>query len=222
MSVRVMSLVWDTDLPPSEKLVLLALADAANDEGHCWPSATTIARKSGQGERTVRRAIQSLIEKKHLTQQQRSGTSAVYTLHPCQSGTPARAAPLPARHDPLPERQGTPARAAPKPSKNHKQPSGDMSADADPPVSKKEILEAWQSRMVPLGFPAVLKMTSQRERQLSARLRDSNLDEWMRAFDALERSAFCRGENDRGWRADFDFLLQPKSFTRLIEGAYDH
>jgi hypothetical protein len=41
-------------------------------------------------------------------------------------------------------------------------------------------------------------------------------------MDALERSAFCRGENDRGWRADFDFLLQPKSFTKLLEGAYDH
>jgi hypothetical protein len=65
-------------------------------------------------------------------------------------------------------------------------------------------------------------MTGQRERQLNARLKDSTLDEWTRVFDALERSAFCRGENDRGWRADFDFLLQPKSFTKLLEGAYDH
>jgi hypothetical protein len=101
---------------------------------------------------------------------------------------------------------------------------GESSADADPPapLTKREILEAWHSRMVPLGFPAVAKMTGQRERQLNARLKDSTLDEWTRVFDALERSAFCRGENDRGWRADFDFLLQPKSFTKLLEGAYDH
>lgn len=109
-----MSAVWDTDLPPSEKLVLLALADAANDEGHCWPSATTIARKSGQGERTVRRAIQSLIDKKHLSQRQRSGTSPVYTLHPCQTGTPAKAAPLPDWPD-------TPATVAPKPLRTIKE-----------------------------------------------------------------------------------------------------
>jgi hypothetical protein len=101
--------------------------------------------------------------------------------------------------------------------------SGDMSADADPPpLTKSEILDAWHERMVPLGFPAVAKMTGQRERQLAARLKDSTLEEWQRAMDALERSAFCRGENDRGWRADFDFLLQPKSFTKLLEGAYDH
>jgi hypothetical protein len=98
-----------------------------------------------------------------------------------------------------------------------------LSADADPPpLTKTEILEAWHQRMVPLGFPAVAKMTGQRERQLAARLKDSTLEEWQRAMDALERSAFCRGENDRGWRADFDFLLQPKSFTKLLEGAYDH
>jgi hypothetical protein len=103
-----LSAAWDADLPPMEKLVLLALADCANDQGHCWPSASTLRKKSGQGERTVRRCIQSLIEKKHITQQQRSGTSPVYTVHPCQSGTPARAAPLPDRPD-------TPARAAPKP-----------------------------------------------------------------------------------------------------------
>jgi hypothetical protein len=87
MSVRVMTLVWDAELPPMEKLVLLALADCANDEGHCWPSATTIKRKSGQGERTVRRCLQSLIKKGHLTQQQRNGTSPIYLVHPCQRGT---------------------------------------------------------------------------------------------------------------------------------------
>ena len=98
----------------------------------------------------------------------------------------------------------------------------DVSVRTDPPLTADEILEAWAERMVPLGFPAVAKMTAQRSRMLKARLNDSTLDEWMRAFAALERSAFCRGENERGWRADFDFLLQPKSFTKLLEGAYDH
>lgn len=98
----------------------------------------------------------------------------------------------------------------------------DLSADADRPPTKSEILEAWELRMVPQGFPAVRRMTGTRERHLRARLKENSFDDWQRAFAALERSAFCRGENDRGWRADFDFLLQPKSFTKLIEGAYDH
>lgn len=98
----------------------------------------------------------------------------------------------------------------------------DSSAEADAPLTETEVLEAWQARMVPQGFPPVRKMTTARKRQLRARLRDSTFDEWQQAMGALERSSFCRGENDRGWRADFDFLLQPKSFTKLLEGAYDH
>jgi uncharacterized protein YdaU (DUF1376 family) len=103
--------------------------------------------------------------------------------------------------------------------------SSDEDVSAEPtagPLTKREVIDAWQTRMVPLGFPAIAKMTGDRERKLNARLKDSTIEEWQRAMDALERSSFCRGENDRGWRANFDFLLQPKTFTKLLEGAYDH
>lgn len=115
---------------------------------------------------------------------------------------------------------------APSPSHGSYEPiassNEEVSADTDRPLTKREVIDAWKQRMVPQGFPDIAKITGQRDRLLSARLKDCTLDEWMRAFAALERSAFCRGENDRGWRADFDFLLQPKSFTKLLEGAYDN
>ncbi|MNG39522.1 hypothetical protein D3C84_1276480 [compost metagenome] len=41
-------------------------------------------------------------------------------------------------------------------------------------------------------------------------------------MDALGRSPHCQGHNDRGWRADLDFLLQPSRYVRLIEGAYEN
>jgi uncharacterized protein YdaU (DUF1376 family) len=117
---------------------------------------------------------------------------------------------------------------APSPSQGSNEPiessNEDLSAEpTDEPVTENEILEAWHDRMVPLGFAAVRKMTPQRKRCLAARRREyPNIEDWQRAFSALERSQFCRGENDRGWRADFDFLCQSKSLTKLIEGAYDH
>ena len=58
MSVRIMSKVWDSQLGShTEKLVLLALADNANDEGLCWPSRKTIARKCDLSETAVRNQI---------------------------------------------------------------------------------------------------------------------------------------------------------------------
>lgn len=50
MSVKVSSWVWGleslTDNAPL--LVLLALADAANDEGYCWHNQKTLCKKSRQ------------------------------------------------------------------------------------------------------------------------------------------------------------------------------
>jgi hypothetical protein len=96
----------------------------------------------------------------------------------------------------------------------------DLSVGTDPPLTADEVVEAWNTRMVPQGFPAVRRLTGHRQRQLAARLRENTIDDWRDAMSALEKSRFCKGDNDRGWRADFDFLLQPKSFTKLLEGAY--
>jgi hypothetical protein len=45
-------------------------------------------------------------------------------------------------------------------------------------------------------------------------------DDWMRAFGHLRATPFLHGENAKGWCADFDFIVQDKSFTKLVEGGY--
>lgn len=45
---------------------------------------------------------------------------------------------------------------------------------------------------------------------------------WTEVVKKLSASKFCTGGNDRGWRADFDFLLQPNTHVRAIEGRYDN
>jgi hypothetical protein len=82
VSVRVMSLVWAIDLPDSEKIVLLALADSANDEGQCWPSMATLARKCSKTDRTVQAAIKSLVAAGHLTRIEVPGKGCRYSVHP--------------------------------------------------------------------------------------------------------------------------------------------
>ena len=61
MSIMAMTWAWGlTDLDQSQTLVLLALADAANDEGMCWPSQAEIGRKARLKDRAVRNQIRSL------------------------------------------------------------------------------------------------------------------------------------------------------------------
>ena len=62
MAVEVMSKVWKLDLPQNKKLVLLAIADHANDEGIAWPSQGRIAWKTGYKRRNIKRILDELIE----------------------------------------------------------------------------------------------------------------------------------------------------------------
>lgn len=62
MSIRVMSHVWRLDLPPSVKLVALALADHAHDDGtEARPSRALLIEKTGLSKMTVKRAIEHLM-----------------------------------------------------------------------------------------------------------------------------------------------------------------
>lgn len=57
-----MSRVWDTKTSShTQKLVLLALADNANDEGVCWPSITTLSKKCELSRRAVMSQIKLLV-----------------------------------------------------------------------------------------------------------------------------------------------------------------
>lgn len=99
MSVKVMSLVWDSTVPSPERLTLLALADRANEEGVCEPSVPTLARKCQAGDRTIQRHFRTLEELGVLAVMRNYHTRSVYKINlprlvelqdpePCQSGTP--------------------------------------------------------------------------------------------------------------------------------------
>lgn len=119
-----MTLVWELDLPDSEKLALLALADCANDEGLCWPSMATLAKKCSKSDRTVQKAIQSLIEKGHLSRDERPGRGVLYQIHPRSDDTPEKTSP------PKPCRS-TPEAASDKPSRTINSPLAPQSESAE-------------------------------------------------------------------------------------------
>lgn len=61
MSIKLMTRVWETSIPSAEKMVLLVIADHANDDGmNAWPGIATIARKCSISERSAQRHVRSL------------------------------------------------------------------------------------------------------------------------------------------------------------------
>lgn len=71
-------------------------------------------------------------------------------------------------------------------------------------------------------LPPVRKSNAQRDRQAKARWRDHSASEWEQIVQRIRDSDFCVGGNDRGWKATFDWLLQPATSLKVLEGKYDN
>ena len=67
MSLKVMNWAWSIALPPAPKLVLMALADEANDDAFCFPSIAHLAVKCTLNERTVQRVLRKLVADHYVT-----------------------------------------------------------------------------------------------------------------------------------------------------------
>jgi hypothetical protein len=65
-------------------------------------------------------------------------------------------------------------------------------------------------------------MSSQRKKAAEARLRERpEASDWGKIISKIAASPFCRGENERGWRASPDWLLRPDTADRVLECKYD-
>ena len=110
MSVKIISKVWDHAPYRGKKLlILLAMADFADDQGKCWPSQTTLARKARCSVETIRTTINEMIAAGHLevAEEHTPNSSKRYMLTPNLLGA----------DDVSPNPQGTP----PKSSGDHPQ-----------------------------------------------------------------------------------------------------
>ena len=106
MSTHILSACWAlSGMSSTQKLVLISLADQANDDGVCWPSIPRMVKRTCLSERAVRSAIRELEMLGILETTSRSGTSSVYKIDAKKyadlSSTPAPRAAHPGTTCPL-------------------------------------------------------------------------------------------------------------------------
>lgn len=90
-----------------------------------------------------------------------------------------------------------------------------------PPVTEEHVLEAYNAMAEKAGLSKA-KMTPERRKKIRTFIKRHPIDDITEAIWSVPKSRFLCGENDRGWKANLDFLLEPKKFTRLLEGSYAH
>ena len=67
MSIKIMTKVWEhAPYRQTDLLILLAMADFADDDGKCWPNQETLAAKARCTVETIRTRTKAMIEAGHL------------------------------------------------------------------------------------------------------------------------------------------------------------
>lgn len=141
MSIKFMSLIWsDGPQRQSDRFVLLALADYANDDGECWPSIAGIVRKTCLSERGVQAIIKRLQSDGWLQISVGGGRKGCnfYTIKTPQEVHPAQDAPSSVCTTPPHMDAENPAGDAPEPSLTTNEPSLFGGDDPPPPKPKRK------------------------------------------------------------------------------------
>lgn len=94
------------------------------------------------------------------------------------------------------------------------------------------ILNIW-NEIFSEKLPKITKITEQRKAKIKARLplweklaeeRNCDVNTLLtEVFEKIKQSKFLLGDNDRGWRADFDWFIKSDQQTiRTLEGGYEY
>ena len=103
---------------------------------------------------------------------------------------------------------------------NNKQENNLNNPPIVPPKIEEIAFSEWNALAAKIGLPSASVLTVGMRQKLKARLAEHGENAWRKALEAVERSKFLRGENDRKWRCSLHFLLQASSFAKVLDGTY--
>jgi hypothetical protein len=86
-------------------------------------------------------------------------------------------------------------------------------------INYKEILNYWNSK----GYAPIKVISEQRKQKLKTRISEIGIEQFKLAIDKITASNFCKGENNKNWKASFDWLIQnDTNIIKVLEGKYDN
>lgn len=108
-----------------------------------------------------------------------------------------------------------PPKAPQSKDKDKDKDKSESNADAD--SAAERIMNAWNE--LPLPHIEGIPKGSQREKMLSARIRDHGGEKVLAAIEEVKTSDFLLGKDGK-WSCTFDWLIAPTNFQKVIEGNY--
>lgn len=86
-------------------------------------------------------------------------------------------------------------------------------------IEENRIVEIYNEKCTKL--PQCLKITEKRAKAIKEFLKQYNQEQFEQVCIKANECNFLIGQNDRGWKADIDFLLRVDKATSILEGKYN-
>jgi len=83
-----------------------------------------------------------------------------------------------------------------------------------------EIIENYKNNCP--NMPEIKLLTDQRKKTINARLKEHGIEMINQILEIAGRSDFLNGKNDKRWKANFDWLMKPLNFVKIMEGNYNN
>lgn len=71
------------------------------------------------------------------------------------------------------------------------------------------------------SLPKIRVVTDTRKKAIKTLLSKISLEEIKEAFEIIEKTPFLKGDNDRGWKPNIEFLAKHDNIVKILEGFYD-
>ena len=73
------------------------------------------------------------------------------------------------------------------------------------------------------SYPKLKSVSSNRKKAMAARWKEyhGDLEAFRELFTKAEASGFMKGESERGWTADFNWMMNSDNMAKVLEGKYD-
>lgn len=71
-----------------------------------------------------------------------------------------------------------------------------------------------------ISFPRLTKLSDSRKKAIKARLKQYSVEDFQRLFTMAEESSFLKGQNNRNWSANFDWLIKDANMAKVLDGNY--
>jgi hypothetical protein len=92
---------------------------------------------------------------------------------------------------------------------------------ASPSIPYSQILDLYNKLCELKGLRSIRSINGKRKTQTAARFKEYGLSGFFDLFAKTESSDFLCGGGERGWKADFDWLIAPSNMQKVLEGKYD-